>query len=86
MDSPRDGCSVYNGGVQYTKPSNRCHLCFFCDLSFTTVPRLVQHLDQEHEGWIDYYMERNGFGSPVGYPVMEYRYALAELMETEGQA
>jgi len=72
--------------MQCSKPGTHYHVCFFCDLIFATVHKLVQHLDAEHEGWVDYYMERNGFGSPIGYPVMEYRYALAELMETEGQA
>jgi len=72
--------------MPYTKPGGRYHVCFFCDFIFTTVPKLVQHLDQEHEGWVEYWMERNGFHTPGSYPVMEYRYALAELMETEGSA
>ena len=44
---------------------------------------MVAHLDSYHEGWVEFFMETNGFEVPEQYPILEYKLQLAELLLEE---
>lgn len=56
--------------------------CLLCGEAFRSPHALTQHLDCEHENWVDVVMRRLGLSCPTEYPIQEYRLALAEAFAT----